>query len=97
MRDFPYYRCSWTDPYRFGGERICSNSQVRADSLEAAIWDRVCGILRNPEKMEEALGRDDGSQASSLQENIDTLRSQRQKLEHGIERLMEIKGKRLAI
>jgi site-specific DNA recombinase len=29
MKDFRYYRCSGTDPYRFGGERICTNSQIR--------------------------------------------------------------------
>ena len=35
MRDFRYYRCSGTDAYRFGGERICSNTKIRAESLEA--------------------------------------------------------------
>ncbi|PYU20571.1 MAG: hypothetical protein DMG30_20650 [Acidobacteria bacterium] len=29
MKDFVYYRCSGSDSYRFGGERICSNSQVQ--------------------------------------------------------------------
>jgi site-specific DNA recombinase len=37
MTDFRYYRCSGTDTYRFGGERICSNTQIRAESLEAEI------------------------------------------------------------
>ncbi len=32
MTDFRYYRCSGTDAYRFGGERICSNTQIRADT-----------------------------------------------------------------
>jgi site-specific DNA recombinase len=36
--DFRYYRCSGTDGYRFGGERVCSNPQVRADLLETAVW-----------------------------------------------------------
>src|SRR5947209_17008449 len=35
LTDFRYYRCSGTDAYRFGGERICSNTQIRAESLEA--------------------------------------------------------------
>src|SRR5438445_8459713 len=32
LTDFRYYRCSGTDA---GGERICSNTQIRAESLEA--------------------------------------------------------------
>src|ERR1051326_5819096 len=39
LTDFRYYRCSGTDAYRFGGERICSNTQIRAESLEAEIWE----------------------------------------------------------
>ena len=46
MREFRYYRCSGTDPYRFGGECICNNTQVRADVLEAEIWKYVCGISK---------------------------------------------------
>ena len=48
VRDFRYYRCSGTDGYRFGGERICNNTQVRAESLETKIWDQVSKIVRNP-------------------------------------------------
>jgi len=44
LRDFSYYRSSGTDGYRFGGERICSNAQARADKLENQIWENVCKI-----------------------------------------------------
>ena len=53
MRDFRYYRCSGTDAYRFGGERICSNTQIRAESLEAEIWENVCKIVRNPGSLQQ--------------------------------------------
>ena len=53
MTDFRYYRCSGTDAYRFGGERICSNTQIRADTLENRIWENVCEILMNPEILEQ--------------------------------------------
>src|SRR5579864_8182067 len=39
LMDFRYYRRSGTDAYRFGGERICSNTQIRADRLEHEIWE----------------------------------------------------------
>jgi site-specific DNA recombinase len=87
MRDFRYYRCSGTDAYRFGGERICSNTQIRAESLEAEIWENVCKIVRNPGSLQQ---EDQGSnQGKELPENFDTLRAQGQKLRHGLERLID--------
>ena len=35
-QSYAYYRCIGTDAYRFGGERICTNKQVRTDMLETA-------------------------------------------------------------
>jgi site-specific DNA recombinase len=44
VRNYAYYRCIGTDAYRFGGERICANLQVRTDRLEIAVWqqDKRC-------------------------------------------------------
>jgi len=50
-RDYAYYRCVGTDAYRFGGERVCTNSQVRTDMLDAAVWQEVCDLLANPERL----------------------------------------------
>ena len=86
--DFSYYRCSGTDGYRFGGERICSNTQVRADTLENQIWENVCKILRNPEIL-EGEDQNSSSQSTSVEANVDTLIAQRQKLQHGIDRLID--------
>jgi site-specific DNA recombinase len=87
MRDFRYYRCSGTDAYRFGGERICSNTQIRAESLEAEIWENVCKIVRNPGSLQHE--NQDSKQRDALLENVDTLSAQRQKLRHGLERLID--------
>ena len=86
MRDFRYSRCSGTDPYRFGGERICSNTQIRADALEPEIWKYVYGIVKNPGSLEQD---GQGSTRRSLPEDVDALRAQRQKLRHGMERLID--------
>src|ERR1700712_3638530 len=32
-RQYAYYRCCGSDAYRFGGERLCANQQVRTDRL----------------------------------------------------------------
>ena len=87
MRDFRYYRCSGTDAYRFGGERICSNTQIRAESLEAEIWENVCKVVRNPGSLQQE--NQDSKQRDALLENVDTLSAQRQKLRHGLERLID--------
>ena len=38
-RRYAYYRCIGTDAYRFGGQRICENKQVRTDLLEQVVWE----------------------------------------------------------
>ena len=80
--DFRYYRCSGTDAYWFGGERICSNNQIRAESLETKIWETACKILKNPGSLEQEDQDDNHREAST--ENVDTLRAQLQKLQHGM-------------
>ncbi len=56
-RRYAYYRCIGTDAYRFGGQRICGNKQVRTDVLEEAVWNDVCALLNNPAKVAEEYQR----------------------------------------
>ena len=51
-RRYAYYRCTGTDAYRFGGQRICQNKQVRTDVLEEAVWADVCALLKDPGRVE---------------------------------------------
>ena len=37
-KKYAYYRCIGTDAYRFGGQRICDNNQVRTDRLDELVW-----------------------------------------------------------
>lgn len=87
MRDFLYYRCSGSDGYRFGGERICSNSQVQGAFLETTVWREVSSLLMNPERIE--LEHRERSTAGTLLDNIETLKSQKTKLQHAMERLID--------
>jgi site-specific DNA recombinase len=50
-RHYAYYRCIGTDAYRFGGERLCQNPQVRTDLVEAVVWEDVCALLANPSRV----------------------------------------------
>ena len=57
QRDYAYYRCIGTDAYRFGGQRVCENKQVRTDRLDMAVWYEVRGLLENPQRLEEEYRR----------------------------------------
>ncbi|MCC7419907.1 MAG: recombinase zinc beta ribbon domain-containing protein [Planctomycetaceae bacterium] len=46
---YAYYRCVGTDAYRFGGQRVCQNKQVRTDMLDEAVWRDVQELLRDPQ------------------------------------------------
>ena len=48
---YAYYRCTGSDAYRFGGERLCWNKQVRTDLLDAAVWEDVRSLLSEPERI----------------------------------------------
>src|SRR2546426_1905647 len=47
-RTYAYYRCLGTDAYRFGGERVCTNPQVRTDLLDLTVWRGRPGVLAHP-------------------------------------------------
>jgi site-specific DNA recombinase len=87
MKDFIYYRCGGSDGYRFGGEAICSNKQVQGKFLETAVWNEVCELLTNPQKLEkEYLAR---NKVEASFGNVEALKSQRAKLQHALERLID--------
>jgi site-specific DNA recombinase len=87
LTDFRYYRCSGTDGYRFGGERICTNTQTRADWLESAIWEYVRKMVENPGILDQE--GDNADEHGSPKENVDGLKLQLQRLRHGMERLID--------
>jgi site-specific DNA recombinase len=86
-RDYAYYRCVGSDAYRFGGERVCSNRQVRTDRLEQAVWQQVCALLQDPSRMAQEYQR--RLQEPQRQENRIVLEAQASKLKQGLSRLID--------
>ena len=43
-----YYRCLGSDDYRYEGGRVCASKPVRADYLDAVVWDHILGLLADP-------------------------------------------------
>jgi len=89
-RDYAYYRCIGTDAYRFGGQRICTNTQVRTDRLEQAVWQQVCRLLEDPQRLvDEYQRRLQGAQSAPEDTDTALLNKQIAKLRRGISRLID--------
>jgi site-specific DNA recombinase len=86
-RDYAYYRCLGSDAYRFGGERVCTNRQVRTDLLEQAVWQQVCVLLQDPSRVAQEYQR--RLQEPQRPENRVLLEAQAAKLKQGLSRLID--------
>src|SRR5512133_847039 len=43
-----YYRCIGSDNYRHIGGRVCQSRPIRADELDALVWEEVRRLLEDP-------------------------------------------------
>ena len=84
-----YYRCPGTDSNRCGGQRVCTNTSVRSDILEEAVWADVCSVLSDPQRIEQEWQR---RLAQQPKEEWDTSRhvgAMVEKVKTGISRLID--------
>jgi len=88
-RAYAYYRCLGTDAYRFGGERVCHNTQVRTDLLDVAVWQEVCTLLAHPERLAEEYRRRLQPESRGKRTSLATVAGQMGKLRQGIARLID--------
>jgi len=88
---YAYYRCIGTDAYRFGGERICDNKQVRTDRLDELVWQQVVELLAHPGrlKMEYERRLDLLEQNESVTCDTTALERQKRHLDRGKSRLID--------
>ena len=88
-RAYAYYRCLGTDAYRFGGERLCQNTQVRTDLLDLAVWQEVCTLLAHPERLAEEYRRRLQPETHAQRRPLATIEDQISKLRQGVARLID--------
>lgn len=87
-RDYAYYRCIGTDAYRFAGERVCGNMQVRTDMLDLLVWQEVCALLADPQRLAQEYQR--RLQAPNrADEELTAIQAQIVKVRKGIARLID--------
>ena len=87
LRHYCYYRCTGSDAYRFGGQRVCHNKQLRSDLLDAAVWEDVKSLLKHPERIAQEHQR----RLTNSEKNADLERLQQTigKTKSGIARLVD--------
>ena len=88
-RAYAYYRCLGPDAYRFGGERLCQNTQVRTDRLDLAVWQEVCTLLAHPARLAEEYRRRLQPEARTKRTPLATVEEQLSKLRQGVARLID--------
>jgi site-specific DNA recombinase len=96
VKVYESYRCVGTNACRFGGQRVCPNRQVKVAALDAAVWDDVCQLLRDPGRVEEEYRRratGSGEQGGAAQR--EQLNSRINKVKKGIGRLIDAYGEGL--
>jgi len=87
QRSYGYYRCIGNDADRFGGQRLCGNKSVRTDLLEPAVWQDVCSLLREPQRITREHER---RMAKPNRDNsLDSLKALTQKVKRGMGRLID--------
>jgi site-specific DNA recombinase len=88
-RAYAYYRCVGTEAYRFGGQRLCPNTQVRTDRLELAVWQEVCALLAHPERLAQEFTRRLHADGQGQRQERTALEHQVGKLRQGLARLID--------
>ena len=88
-RAYASERCLGTDAYRFGGERVGQNTQVRTDRLDVAVWQEVCTLLAHPERLAEEYRRRLQPETRAKRPSLATVEAQIGKLRQGVARLID--------
>jgi site-specific DNA recombinase len=85
-----YYRCAGSDAFRFGGKKLCNNTQIRMDMLDIAVWEEVKNLLKNPTRLlEEYERRMFDLENSCLDQTSNSLEKQISRLKRGISKLID--------
>jgi len=87
VRNYTYYRCVGTDAYRFGGQRVCHNTQVRTDKLDLAVWQKVRDLLECPDYLAQEYNR--RLTKTTNTDEVSAVKAQVTKLRRGVDRLID--------
>jgi site-specific DNA recombinase len=86
---YAYYRCTGSDAYRFGGQRLCWNKQVRTDLLDAAVWGDVRSLLSEPKRIRAEYERRRKRTKPDIGREVDQLKKLIKQVKKSISRLID--------
>lgn len=87
---YKLYRCTGSDSARFGGNKLCHAKQVGAHAIETVVWEEVKKLLKEPDRLhQEYQRRLEETKQPALEPSYEIMNKQRQKLEKGIELLID--------
>jgi site-specific DNA recombinase len=86
---YRYYRCSGTEPRRFGGTRICTNRAIPLDLAEAVVWQEVRTVLEDPDRLRTEYERRLQTGPGASEADRQRLEMERRRLLQGRERLID--------
>ena len=92
---YAYYRCTGSDAYRFGGQRLCWNKQIRTDILDAAVWEDVRQLLSEPQRVQAEYQRRLQAPATDLSHEVEHLNKMVKNVRKLISRLIDAYGEGL--
>lgn len=85
-----YHRCIGCEAYRFGGKAICDNTAIRTDLLEQTVWQEVCQLLKDPQRLAaEYQRRLETANASPSEAELARLKKQTARVRQSITRLID--------
>jgi site-specific DNA recombinase len=89
---YAYYRCTGSDAYRFGGQRLCWNKQIRTDILDASVWEDVSQLLSEPERVRAEYQRRLGGSGTDQSHELEHINKVIKNLRKLISRLIDAYG-----
>ena len=89
-RSYGYYFCTGTDRFRWGGVRICGNTPVRMERLDAAIWADVSALLGDPDRIRREFERQQRQIPAPEPRRLEAIAKEVQRVKRGISRMLDL-------
>jgi len=90
MYNYRYYTCPGTYVSERSDRRVCPNGRQRTEALEAAVWNDVCALLSEPQRLRQEFERRQQSSVSAGQTaNPECLHGSLHKVRQSIGRLID--------
>ncbi|WP_437911852.1 recombinase family protein [Sorangium sp. So ce302] len=88
---YRYYSCTSVQAVRHGTARACNNPSVRAEMLDAQVWDSVRQVLQEPERLEEEWLRRSAADGAAADAQLERAQAERWVVHHqrSLKRLLD--------